>query len=225
MIPGPSSKKLSIEISKSIGNVSIKIVDAEKPKAVMTLAHGAGAGMEHLFMESLAEVLAKASITSIRFNFPYMENKKGRPDPAPVAEKTVEAVINKTYELYPKLPLFTSGKSFGGRMTSQRLSKECQTFVKGIIFFGFPLHPTGTPATDRANHLASITIPMLFLQGTRDTLAEMTLMEGVVKNLPSATLKKFEGADHSFKVSKRQLMEELATESSQWIDHQIKLSK
>lgn len=222
MTPGQASKKISIEVSKSIGNVSIKIVDAEKPKAVMTLAHGAGAGMEHMFMESLAMELTKEYITSIRFNFPYMENKKGRPDPAPIAEKTVEAVINKTYELYPKLPLFTSGKSFGGRMTSQRLSKECPAFVKGIIFFGFPLHPTGTPATERANHLSSITIPMLFLQGTRDTLAEMKLMEGVVKKLPSATLKKFEGADHSFKVSKKQLMDELVMASSQWVDQLIK---
>lgn len=221
MTPGQSSKILSIEVSKSIGSVSIKIVDAEKPKAVMTLAHGAGAGMEHTFMESLAAALAKASITSIRFNFPYMENKKGRPDPAPVAEKTVEAVINTTHELYPKLLMFVSGKSFGGRMTSQRLSKECPAFIKGIIFFGFPLHQTGAPATERANHLASISIPMLFLQGTRDSLAEMKLMEGVVNKLPSARLKKFEGADHSFKVSKSQLMKELAMESSQWIDQLI----
>ena len=106
-------------------------------------------------------------------------------------------------------------------MTSQRLSKECPAFIKGIIFFGFPLHQTGAPATERANHLASISIPMLFLQGTRDSLAEMKLMEGVVNKLLSARLKKFEGADHSFKVSKSQLMKELAMESSQWIDQLI----
>ena len=220
MLPVQPQRTL-IEVSSTIGKISINVIDVVKPKAVMTIAHGAGAGMEHPFMESLSQELAKESISTVRFNFPYMENRRGRPDPAPIAEKTVETVINKTHELYPRLPVFVSGKSFGGRMSSQRLSKDCPAFVKGIIFLGFPLHPAGAPATDRANHLFLISIPMLFLQGTRDALAEMKLMEPLQKKLPLATLKKFEGADHSFKVSKKQLLPELAREASLWIDHLI----
>ena len=209
---------IKILISDSIGSVSAKIVEASKPKAVIVLAHGAGAGMEHSFMEALADALKNKSITTVRYNFPYMENRKGRPDMPAVAEKTVEVVINKAHSLYPKLPLFVSGKSFGGRMSSQRLSKETPEFVKGIIFVGFPLHPMGAPAITRAEHLSSIKIPMLFLQGTKDTLADMALLQPVVKKLKTATLKKFEGADHSFKKGKIVFIEEIAQEIESWVN-------
>ena len=212
-----SENRVSVEVSRSIGSVSAKILDADNPTCVLTLAHGAGAGMDHPFMVSLALEFAKHSIVTIRFNFPYMENGKGRPDPPAIAGKTVEAVINSAHALYPKLPVFAGGKSFGGRMTSQRLSKDCPAFVKGIVFFGFPLHPAGAPSTDRANHLAAIKIPMLFLQGTKDALAAMELMEGVVKKLPSSALKKYEGADHSFKVPKKQMIDVLANDAHQWM--------
>ncbi|NOT76384.1 MAG: alpha/beta hydrolase [Cyclobacteriaceae bacterium] len=198
------------------------ITEAVKPKAVLTFAHGAGAGMQHSFMESMAEALKQQSITTVRFNFPYMENKKGRPDSPAIAHKTIEVVIDETRKRYPKLPVFVSGKSFGGRMSSQKISKECPEFVKGIIFFGFPLHPAGAPAIDRAEHLSLIKIPMLFLQGTKDALAEMELLEPVVKKLKTAVLKKFEGADHSFKVKSKILIEPLAEEASQWIDKHYK---
>ncbi len=217
------AKLILVEISESIGSVSIKIIEAAKPKAVIVLAHGAGAGMEHSFMESLAEALKGHSITTVRYNFPYMEKKSKRPDPPAVAEKTVGVIVNKAHELYPGLPLFVSGKSFGGRMSSQKLSKESPDFVKGIIFLGFPLHPAGAPAIDRAVHLSGIKIPMLFLQGTRDALAEMELLKPVVKKLKTATLKTFEGGDHSFKVKGRVVIEELATSMSEWIGSNLKI--
>ena len=220
-----ATKKSTVEISKTIGKVSIKVVDVSKPKAVLTLAHGAGAGMEHAFMEALANGLANESIATVRFNFPYMENKKGKPDPGPIAEKTVEMVIEKAHALLPKVPLFTSGKSFGGRMTTQLLSKLSPDYVKGIVLYGFPLHAPGAPAITRGEHLSSVKVPMLFLQGTRDALADLKLLEKVLKKLPMATLTKFEGADHSFRASKRQLMDELVQATSSWIDTQIGLAR
>ena len=212
-----SSKKIFIEVSKTLGSVSANIHEVNKPVCGLMLAHGAGAGMDHPFMVSLASELAKHSINVIRYNLLYMEKGTKRPDPPAIAEKTIEAVMNEVHCLYPTLPSFAAGKSFGGRMTSQRLSKDCPAFLNGIVFFGFPLHPTGAPATDRATHLSSVKIPMLFLQGTKDTLATMDLMEGVVKKLPLATLIKYEGADHSFKVPKKQMIDVLAEDTYQWI--------
>ncbi len=216
-----SAKKISINISKTIGSVSSKIVEADKAKAVVVLAHGAGAGMDHPFMSALSEELEKKSVTTVRYNFSYMENKKKRPDPPAIAEKTVEVAILKTHELFPGLPLFVAGKSFGGRMSSQRLSKEPMPEVKGIIFFGFPLHPSGAPSTKRANHLSTVTVPMLFLSGTKDTLAELTLLKKVTKVLPKATVITFEGADHSFKSGKENLLPKLAGIASEWIDQML----
>jgi predicted alpha/beta-hydrolase family hydrolase len=210
--------KILIEVSKTIGKVSARVDEAKKPKAVMVLAHGAGAGMDHAFMNAIAQELVKHAITVVRYNFPFKENGKGRPDPPAVAEKTVEMLLNKTHDMFPKLTVFAAGKSFGGRMSSQRLSKESPDFVKGIVFYGFPLHAPGAPAMDRAEHLYSVKVPMLFLQGTRDALADMTLMEKVLKKLPGGTMKKFEGADHSFKSGKKQFVEELANETAAWID-------
>ncbi len=218
-MPGlPGSKEISIEISTTLGSVSATIQSCPKPKAMLVLAHGAGAGKDHSFMKSLALNLAGESMSTFRFNFLYMEHKKGRPDPAPIAEKTVEVVMQKAHELFPDIPLFGSGKSFGGRMTSQRLSKDCPSWVKGIVFYGFPLHPAGAPAIDRAKHLDSIHIPMLFLQGTRDALAELTLIKGVASKLTGATLVLFEGADHSFKIKKKELIDDLALKTSSWVD-------
>src|SRR5271154_3198551 len=143
----PASKKeISIPVSDSIGKVSALVTEPGNIHAVLVLAHGAGAGMRHRFLESLSDALSELSIGTVRFNFPYMENGKKRPDPPAIAEKTVEKVIGFAHDLYPHLPLVAGGKSFGGRMTSQRLSKECPAFVKGIVFYGFPLHPSGAPS-------------------------------------------------------------------------------
>ena len=189
-------------------------------KAILVLAHGAGAGMQHRFMTALSDALAARKIGSLRYNFLYMELGKKRPDVPAVAHKVVASALQKTHELFPATPLFASGKSFGGRMSSQYLAKEQIDFVRGIIFYGFPLHPAGEPSIARAEHLSSIQIPMLFLQGSRDALAEKELIEGVTHNLPTATLKVFDKADHSFKAGKKEYIEELADATRQWIDKQ-----
>lgn len=173
--------------------------------------------MNHPFMKSAAVAMAEDALATMRFNFPFSEHKKGRPDVPPVAHKTIEAALNKAHELYPKLPVFASGKSFGGRMSSQYLSTGAMDFVKGIVFFGFPLHAPGKPSMDRADHLKGIKVPMLFLQGTRDALAEWNLIEQVTDTLPLATLVKFEGADHSFKKGKENLIPSLVGAIEQWI--------
>jgi hypothetical protein len=207
----------SIEISASIGKVSLITLEAKSPYATLVLAHGAGAGMDHPFMSSLAEELRDIGITTVRFNFPFAENRKKRPDPAPVAEATVRAVIDYTHETYPETSVFAGGKSFGGRMTSQLLSKACPPYIKGVVFFGFPLHAPGNPSTERAAHLRELNVPLLFLQGTRDALAEWPLIAKVASGLKNATLIKFEGADHGFRKSKSYLTEELAVKAGEWI--------
>lgn len=186
--------------------------------AMFVLAHGAGAGMNHAFMKSLSQELANLNIATFRYNFLYMEQKKKRPDFPAVAHQAVAAALLKAHELYPTLPVFAGGKSFGGRMTSQYLSKHSSDFVKGIVFVGFPLHPAGKPSVERADHLKNIELPMLFLQGTRDALAEWSLITGVIGPLPTATLTKLEGADHSFKAGKQNLIPSLATEIQTWIE-------
>jgi len=212
------SKSLSLEISPTIGNVSAEYIVPEKAKCIITLAHGAGAGMNHSFMIALAKTLSEASIATMRFNFPFTENKKGRPDPPAVAHKTIQAAISKAKELFPELPLFVAGKSFGGRMTSQFLSAHHDATVKGIIFYGFPLHPSGKPSTERAEHLKDVKVPMLFLQGTKDELATWDLIESVCESLPRAKLVKIEGADHSFKAGKQNVIQVLADITNDWIE-------
>jgi len=216
-----AAKTISIKVSAETGKVSAICIAPETSKCIITLAHGAGAGMNHSFMETLANALAETNIATLRFNFPFAENKKGRPDSPAVAHQTIEAAINKAQELFPVLPLFAAGKSFGGRMTSQYLSTHHDTKVKGIIFYGFPLHPAGKPATDRAEHLKDVKVPMLFLQGTKDTLATWDLIESVCSSLKKAKLVKLEGADHSFKAGKKDIMSMLVTNTNEWIQKQI----
>ncbi|HEY6978357.1 MAG TPA: alpha/beta family hydrolase, partial [Chitinophagaceae bacterium] len=158
-----NTQSLSLQVSPTIGSVSAEYIVPETSMCIITLAHGAGAGMNHSFMVTLAKSLAEKGIATLRFNFPFAELKKGRPDIPAVAHKTVEAAITNAQELFPMLPLFVAGKSFGGRMSSQYLSSHSQTAVKGIIFYGFPLHPSGKPSTERAEHLKNVKIPMLFL--------------------------------------------------------------
>jgi uncharacterized protein len=209
-----------IFVSDNIGNVSAELVMPEKSIAIVVLAHGAGAGMNHPFMSALSQELALQGISTLRFNFPFKENKKGRPDTPAIAHKTIEAAINKAHELSPSTPLFASGKSFGGRMASQLISKNPSP-VKGIIFFGFPLHPSSKPSIERAEHLKEVSVPMLFMQGTRDELAQSGLIESVTGNLSLATLCKIEGADHAFKAGKKNLIPELAILTKKWISDLI----
>jgi predicted alpha/beta-hydrolase family hydrolase len=213
-----NTQLLSLNVSPTVGTVSAECIAPDKSKCIITLAHGAGAGMNHQFMVDLAKSLANESVATIRFNFPFTENKKGRPDPPAVAHKTIEASISKARELFSDLPLFAAGKSFGGRMSSQYLAAHPETSVKGIIFYGFPLHPPGKPSTERAEHLKDIKVPMLFLQGTKDELATWDLIESVCSSLPLATLVKIEGANHSFKAGKQDIIQVLVNETKKWVD-------
>jgi uncharacterized protein len=182
------SKQISVPVSEKLGSVSALIIEPDRCETMLVLAHGAGAGMTHRFMESLSFGLASHGIGTIRYNFPYMERGQKRPDPPAIAEKTVSVMLEKARELFPTLKLLAGGKSFGGRMSSQCLSKACPAYIRGIVFFGFPLHAAGAPAVTRADHLSNVPIPMLFLQGTRDALAELSRMESVCSQLPTSTL-------------------------------------
>ena len=216
------TKSLSLKISPSVGAVSAECIIPEKSTCIMTLAHGAGAGMHHSFMVTLAQLLAEQGIATMRFNFPFAENKKGRPDTPAVAHQTIEATIVKTQKLFPDLSLFVAGKSFGGRMTSQYLSAHPHPEIKGMIFYGFPLHPPGKPSTERAEHLKEVKIPMLFLQGTKDELATWNLIESVCSSLKLATLIKIEGANHAFKAGKQNILQLLAGTTKDWVEKMIK---
>ena len=215
-------KSLSIKITPEIGSVSAECLVPEKSKCVMTIAHGAGAGMNHIFMTTLSQLLYEKGIATMRFNFPFTENKKARADTPAVAHQAIAAAISKAQQLSPSLPLFVSGKSFGGRMSSQYLSAHNNIAVKGIIFYGFPLHPAGKPSVDRAEHLKQVKQPMLFLQGTKDELATWDLIEPVCNSLKRATLVKIEGADHSFKAGKKDIIPVLAAATHDWIKKKLK---
>jgi len=218
-----TTKSLSLKISPTIGAITAEyIIPKGTTKAIMTLAHGAGAGMDHIFMTTLAASLAEAGIATLRFNFPFAEHKKGRPDTPAVAHQTIAAAITNAHETYPSLPLFAAGKSFGGRMTSQYLSANPRPEVKGIIFFGFPLHPSGKPSIERAEHLKEVKTKMLFIQGTRDELATWDLITEVCTSLPKAKLVKIEGANHMFKAGKVDTMSLITKATQDWIEKLIK---
>src|SRR5687768_122366 len=190
------TKSLTLKISPAIGVVSAECMIPPKSSCAITLAHGAGAGMNQAFMISLSQLLAEAGIATMRFNFPFTENKKGRPDTPAVAHQTIEAAIAKAHKLFPGLPVFAAGKSFGGRMSSQYLAANPDVSIQGLVFYGFPLHPPAKPSIERAEHLKAVKKSMLFLQGTRDELATWNLIEEVCTSLPPATLIKIEGANH-----------------------------
>jgi len=192
-------------------------------KALLVLAHGAGSGMRHPFFERAVQVLGERSVATYRYEFPYMEKGAGRPDPPAVAEARVREAVLDAARVAPGLPLFAGGKSFGGRMTSQAQAKEPLPGVRGLVFLGFPLHPPGRPGTARAEHLARVRVPMLFLQGTRDDFAGLDLLRPIVQGLGDrATLHVVEGGDHSFKVLKRtgrtdaDVMNELSDTITAW---------
>ena len=196
-------KKLIINISEEIGTVSSLLVLPEDASALLVLSHGAGAGMEHTFMETLAHELAAYKIGTLRFNFAYMEKGNRAPDRPKKAHPVIRAAVKKALKYADGLTLLAGGKSFGGRMTSQVAANGELEEVKGIVYYGFPLHAPGKPGTERAAHLSDIKVPQLFLQGTRDTLARLDLMKEVTDKLEKAQLAILEGGDHSFKTLKR----------------------
>lgn len=210
-------RSLTLHISESIGSVSAELMQPDNMHAIFTFAHGAGAGMNHKFMIELSEALSAEGIGTLRFNFPYMEQKKKRPDVPALAHAAVEAALQHAHQLFPHVPIFASGKSFGGRMSSQWLALQPREFIKGIIFFGFPLHPAGMPGTERADHLKKVSVPMLFLQGTRDELATWSLITEVCNALPRATLVALEQANHAFYIPKKNAIPILASETASWL--------
>lgn len=207
------------------GTVSALLIVPARPRACFVFAHGAGAGMTHAFMTRMADGLAGHGIATLRFQFPYMEKASKRPDPPALAQATVRAAVAEAARLCPGIPLIAGGKSFGGRMTSQAQSVQPLPDVVGLAFVGFPLHPAGKPSAARADHLDVIEVPMLFLQGTRDKLAEMELLEPVVKRLGRrATLHCIAQADHAFHVPARSgrddraVIGELGQAFASWLD-------
>ncbi len=197
----------------------------QRPKACFVVAHGAGTGMLHPFMVTLAGDLAALRIATLRYQFPYMERHGKRPDPPALCHATVRAAVVAAHTLVPSIPLVAGGKSFGGRMTSQAQALNPLAKVRGLIFLGFPLHPPRRPSDSRAEHLSRVHIPMLFLQGTRDALADLAQLNPLAERLgPRATLALLPNADHSFHVparagrSDRQIMEEILSAIATWTD-------
>ena len=198
-----SPQQLTIETG-SAGRLSALLTKPARPSACYVFAHGAGAGMNHPFMATVAAGLAERGIATLRYQFPYMEKGGKRPDAPAVAHAAVRAAVAEAARCCKGMPLIAGGKSFGGRMTSQVQSVAPLEGVRGLAFFGFPLHPAGKPSSDRAKHLGEINVPMLFLQGSRDSLAELSLLEPVVKGLKRrARLHVVKEADHSFHVPAR----------------------
>jgi predicted alpha/beta-hydrolase family hydrolase len=198
------------------------LVHPADARVLFVLAHGAGAGMRHPFLEAMARALAERRVATWRYEFPYMLARSNRIDPAEVLEECVRAAVARAREAVPDLPVIAGGKSMGGRMTSQAQARRPLDGVRAIAFLGFPLHPAGRPGTARATHLAAVDVPMLFLQGTRDALAELPLLEPILARLPRATLHVVDGADHAFHVLRRsgrtdrEVIGELADAVSRW---------
>lgn len=225
--PEATSRKLTLDVPQDgAGTVSALLTRPAVAHWLLVLAHGAGAGMEHPFLEALAGRLAEHGVATLRYQFPYMESGKGwPPDRPPLLVATVRAAVARARELADGLPVFAGGKSLGGRMTSTAAAEEELPGVRGIVFVGFPLHTAKNPGTKRAEHLDRVEAPMLFLQGTRDKLADLDLLRPVVGELGDrATLRVVEGADHGFSVLKRsgrtddEVLDELADATARWME-------
>src|SRR5881396_804710 len=226
----PPATELRVRVGEITGGVSALLVRPADARFLYVLAHGAGAGMRHPFLETISQRLAEQGIATLRYQFPYMEQRARRPDPPAVAAAAVRAAVMEAARAAPGLPLVAGGKSFGGRMTSSAQAKEPLPGVGGLVFVGFPLHPPGRPGDERAEHLARVEIPMLFLQGTRDDFADLKLLRPLIERLDTrATLHLVDGADHSFHVLKRsgrtdpEVLTELADAIATWLRSTLKV--
>ncbi len=197
--------RITKSVSTDYGDVNIIIDEQPNASHIILLAHGAGAGMNHPFMESVAVSLSESTFTVVRYNFIYMQNGKKLPDSPKKSHHVIERVLDFTKKNLPKLPIILSGKSYGGRMSSQFTAIN-NPDVMGLVFFGYPLHPLGKPSTDRAEHLNEISLPMLFIQGSKDKLAELDLIKKITKKLDKATLHIIENADHSFNIPEKSIL-------------------
>jgi predicted alpha/beta-hydrolase family hydrolase len=202
-MPATPAHPVTIDVDAA-HRVSGLLLAPPRARACYVLAHGAGAGMSHPFMDAVAAELGARDIATLRYQFPYMEQRAKRPDPPALAHATVRAAAAAAARLVPALALVAGGKSFGGRMTSQAQAASPLPGVRGLVFLGFPLHPAGRPSDERATHLFDVRVPMLFAQGTRDALADLRLLEPLTQRLgAAATLRLFQDADHSFHVPAR----------------------
>jgi len=215
--------ELRFEATQNAGEIPAIVMHPADARAGLVFAHGAGAGMRHGFMESIAARLAARRVATFRYEFAYMAAGGRRPDSQPVLLATVRSAVARAAEVFGELVLFAGGKSMGGRMTSLSAAAAPLEGVRGLVFFGFPLHPPGRPGTDRADHLADVQVPLLFLQGPRDTLAELRLLQPVIDGLGErATLLIEDGADHGFHVLKKSgrtdadVLDSLADRSASW---------
>ena len=218
-------KELKFEAHPDKGEVSAILLKPAGAKALISLGHGAGAGMTHANMENIAQALARRQIATFRYQFPYMERGGGR-DSVAVSLSTVRQAALKAHELEPDLPLYAGGHSFGGRMTSLAAAEAPLEAVKGLIFFAFPLHAPGKPSNDRAGHLPDIQVPMLFLSGTRDTFMTLDLFQPILDQLGDrATMHLLDTASHGYKVLKRtrvsqeDIFDEMARVADEWIEN------
>ncbi len=221
-------QEITFEATRSSGEVSAVLLRPADARCLLIFGHGAGAGMDHPFMESASRRLAERGIATFRYQYPYMEQGRKRPDHKNYLLKTIRSAVTAAAEAAPDLPLLAGGKSMGGRMTSMAVAKEVLPGVRGLIFFGFPLHPAGKPGTERGDHLVDVGVPMLFLQGTRDKLADLELLRPVCEGLGErATLQVIDGADHSFYVLKRsgrthsEVLDELADAVNDWVSRLV----
>ncbi len=222
---GPELVETRFLATRSSGEVGALLLRPTRARRLLVLGHGAGAGMRHPFLEEVAERLARQGIATFRYQFPYMEQKSTRPDPHPILLGTVRAAVAAATEAVGGLPLLAGGKSMGGRMTSLAAADAPLPGVRGIVFFGFPLHAAGRPSAERGEHLVRVTVPMLFLQGTRDRLADLQLLRPLCRRLGArAALHEIKEGDHSFHVPKRsgrrdgEVLEELARAVREWAD-------
>jgi predicted alpha/beta-hydrolase family hydrolase len=225
MNDGAELLTIDVGASRRVSGLLLAPPDA---RACYVLAHGAGAGMRHAFLAALSHALAARGIATLRYQFPYMESGSKRPDPPAIAHATVRAALAEAARRCPAMPLVAGGKSFGGRMASQAQALEPLPSVRGIAFVGFPLHPAGKPSDERARHLDDVRIPMLFLQGTRDALADPALLRPIVARLGGrARLVEFDDADHSFHVRARsgrtdaEVLDGIAEALKAWVDEAI----
>ena len=218
-----ATTELRFSVGEGRPQVSALLTRSRRARQLLVLGHGAGAGMRHVFMEAISGLLGERGVATLRYQFPYMEVGRRRPDPAPVLVETVRAAVRTAAREAPDLPLLAGGKSMGGRMTSTAASLAPLPGVRGLAFFGFPLHAAGKPASARGDHLIDVALPMLFLQGDRDRLADLDLLEPLVARLGErATLHVEPSADHSFHVLKRsgrdpqEVLGSLANRAAAW---------
>lgn len=219
-MPIPEPLRFEVESGREVSALLMRPPNARR---LLVLAHGAGAGMNHPFLEKLSEQLGAAGVATLRYQFPYMEERRKIPDAAGLLTATVVAAVRTASEAAADLPLLAGGKSMGGRMTSQAAAERPLEGVTGLVFFGFPLHPPNRPGIKRAEHLGRVTVPVLFLEGTRDSFADLKLLRPICAKLGSrATLQVIEAADHSFHVPKKSgrtdadVLRELAETTASW---------